>query len=81
MVGARPVRLIGDGVAVAAAEHWQGAARGYDDALCMVVSTGVGGGLVALAIGLVAAGLVLFLVTFAVNATARVIADRGGAKS
>ncbi|MET8619711.1 ROK family protein [Streptomyces albidoflavus] len=46
VVGARPVRLIGDGVAVAAAEHWQGAARGYDDALCMVVSTGVGGGLV-----------------------------------
>ncbi|MEY6569536.1 ROK family protein, partial [Streptomyces sp. PGLac3x] len=46
VVGARPVRLIGDGVAVAAAEHWPGAARGYDDALCMVGSTGVGGGLV-----------------------------------
>lgn len=29
----------------------------------------------------IAAGLVLFVVTFAVNATARVIADRGGAKS
>jgi phosphate transport system permease protein len=29
----------------------------------------------------IAAGLVLFLVTFAVNAMARVIADRGGAKS
>lgn len=29
-----------------AAEHWQGAAHGYDNALCMVVSTGVGGGLV-----------------------------------
>jgi phosphate transport system permease protein len=29
----------------------------------------------------IAAGLVLFIVTFAVNATARVIADRGGAKS
>ncbi len=28
------------------AEHWQGAARGYDNALCLVVSTGVGGGLV-----------------------------------
>ncbi|MCS0603896.1 ROK family protein [Streptomyces sp. LP11] len=42
----RPVELIGDGVAITAAEHWQGAARGHDNALCMVVSTGVGGGLV-----------------------------------
>ncbi|MBA4860637.1 ROK family protein [Streptomyces sp. PSKA54] len=41
-----PVELVGDGVAIAAAEHWQGAARGHDNALCMVVSTGVGGGLV-----------------------------------
>ncbi|MGW3493010.1 ROK family protein [Streptomyces sp. NPDC001020] len=41
-----PVELIGDGVAITAAEHWQGAARGHDNALCMVVSTGVGGGLV-----------------------------------
>jgi glucokinase len=45
-VGGLPVELIGDGVAIAAAEHWQGAARGHDNALCMVVSTGVGGGLV-----------------------------------
>ncbi|MFF3331656.1 ROK family protein [Streptomyces sp. NPDC002888] len=45
-VGGRPVELIGDGVAITAAEHWQGAARGHDNALCMVVSTGVGGGLV-----------------------------------
>ncbi|MER5374357.1 ROK family protein [Streptomyces sp. NPDC002553] len=44
--GDLPVELIGDGVAITAAEHWQGAARGHDDALCMVVSTGVGGGLV-----------------------------------
>ncbi|MET9802043.1 ROK family protein [Streptomyces sp. NPDC006368] len=44
--GGLPVRLVGDGVAMTAAEHWQGAARGYDNALCMVVSTGVGGGLV-----------------------------------
>ncbi|MEV7086072.1 ROK family protein [Streptomyces sp. NPDC093085] len=44
--GGLPVTLVGDGVAITAAEHWQGAARGYDDALCMVVSTGVGGGLV-----------------------------------
>jgi glucokinase len=44
--GGLPVELIGDGVAITAAEHWQGAARGRDNALCMVVSTGVGGGLV-----------------------------------
>lgn len=44
--GGRPVTLVGDGVAMTAAEHWQGAARGYDNALCLVVSTGVGGGLV-----------------------------------
>ncbi|MGV9251898.1 ROK family protein [Streptomyces sp. NPDC003697] len=44
--GGLPVELVGDGVAITAAEHWQGAARGHDNALCMVVSTGVGGGLV-----------------------------------
>jgi len=44
--GGLPVELIGDGVAITAAEHWQGAAQGHDNALCMVVSTGVGGGLV-----------------------------------
>ncbi|MEU3547870.1 ROK family protein [Streptomyces longwoodensis] len=38
--------LLGDAVAVAAAEHWRGAAQGVDHALCMVVSTGVGGGYV-----------------------------------
>jgi glucokinase len=43
--GVEPV-LLGDAVAVAAAEHWRGAARGVADALCMVVSTGVGGGFV-----------------------------------
>ncbi|MEU6504182.1 ROK family protein [Streptomyces californicus] len=41
-----PVALVGDGVAMTAAEHWLGAARGHDNALCLVVSTGVGGGLV-----------------------------------
>ncbi|UNO38918.1 ROK family protein [Streptomyces sp. MST-110588] len=46
LAGRRPVVLVGDGVAMAAAEHWQGAARGRANALCMVVSTGVGGGLV-----------------------------------
>ncbi|SER70037.1 ROK family protein [Streptomyces qinglanensis] len=44
--GGLPVALIGDGPAIAAAEHWQGAAKGHSDALCMVVSTGVGGGLI-----------------------------------
>ncbi|MBP0455772.1 ROK family protein [Kitasatospora sp. RG8] len=41
-----PVTLGGDAVAMAAAEHWCGAARGYRNALCVVVSTGVGAGLV-----------------------------------
>lgn len=44
--GGLPVTLVGDGVAMTAAEHWLGAARGRRGALCMVVSTGVGGGLV-----------------------------------
>lgn len=44
-LGVRPV-LVGDAVAMTAAERWLGAARGVDNALCMVVSTGVGGGLV-----------------------------------
>ncbi|WP_437097160.1 ROK family protein [Streptomyces sp. enrichment culture] len=43
--GIEPV-LLGDAVAMAAAEHWRGAAQGVDNALCMVVSTGVGGGFV-----------------------------------
>ena len=41
-----PTVLVGDGVAMAAGEHWRGAARGFADALCLVVSTGVGAGLV-----------------------------------
>lgn len=41
-----PVRLHGDAVAVAAGEHWRGAGRGRADMLGMVVSTGVGGGLI-----------------------------------
>ena len=40
------VVLVGDGSAMAAGEHWRGAARGYDNALCLVVSTGVGAGLI-----------------------------------
>lgn len=42
----RPVVLAGDAVAMAAAEHRHGAARGHGDALCLVVSTGVGAGLI-----------------------------------
>lgn len=41
-----PVRVHNDAIAFAAAEHWQGAARDVDDMVGMVVSTGVGGGLV-----------------------------------
>lgn len=41
-----PVRLHNDAICVAVAEHWRGAGRGHDHMLGMVVSTGVGGGLV-----------------------------------
>lgn len=41
-----PVRLGGDGVCMALGEHRQGAGRGTRSMLGMVVSTGVGGGLV-----------------------------------
>lgn len=40
-----PVRLALDGACLMMAEHWLGAARGVRNALAMVVSTGVGGGL------------------------------------
>jgi glucokinase len=41
-----PVRLGGDGMCMALGEHWRGAGRGADFLLGIVVSTGVGGGLV-----------------------------------
>jgi glucokinase len=41
-----PVRLHNDAVCLAAGEHWRGAGRGKDHMLGMVVSTGVGGGLI-----------------------------------
>ncbi|MCP2261924.1 glucokinase (EC 2.7.1.2) [Streptoalloteichus tenebrarius] len=41
-----PVRLAGDGVCIALGEHWRGAGRSSQHLLGMVVSTGVGGGLV-----------------------------------
>lgn len=40
------VRLHNDAICVAAGEHWRGAGRGRSTMLGMVVSTGVGGGLV-----------------------------------
>ena len=40
------MRLALDGACIALAEHWQGAAVGTRNALAMVVSTGVGGGLI-----------------------------------
>jgi glucokinase len=45
LVGA-PVVLAGDAVCVALGEHWVGAGQGSDAMLGMVVSTGIGGGLV-----------------------------------
>jgi glucokinase len=42
-----PVRLHNDAVAVAIAEHWRGAGQGIDNMIGMVVSTGVGGGIVS----------------------------------
>ena len=41
-----PVRLALDGACIALAEHWRGAAAGARNLLAMVVSTGVGGGLI-----------------------------------
>ena len=41
-----PVRVHNDAVCVAVGEHWRGAGRGSDNVLGIVVSTGVGGGLV-----------------------------------
>ena len=44
--GGNPVAIHNDAVALAVAEHRWGAGRGHDDVLGVVVSTGVGGGLV-----------------------------------
>ncbi len=41
-----PVRLHNDAIAMTVGEHWAGAGRGVDNLLGMVVSTGIGGGLV-----------------------------------
>ncbi len=44
--GDSPVRVHNDAVCMAAGEHWRGAGRGRRNMLGMVVSTGVGGGLI-----------------------------------
>lgn len=41
-----PMRLETDGICITLAEHWLGAARGSDDVMGMIVSTGIGGGLI-----------------------------------
>jgi glucokinase len=45
-VGDVPTRLRMDGLCITLAEHWVGAAQGYDNVMGMIVSTGVGGGLI-----------------------------------
>ncbi|MBE3599293.1 MAG: ROK family protein [Limnochordaceae bacterium] len=42
-----PVVLEYDGHAAALGEHWVGAGRGVEDMVCLVVGTGVGGGIIA----------------------------------
>ena len=46
LVPGAPATLRMDGEAITLAEHWLGAAQGVDDVMGMVVSTGVGGGLI-----------------------------------
>jgi glucokinase len=41
-----PVTLRMDGLCITLAEHWIGAAQGYNNVLGMIVSTGIGGGLI-----------------------------------
>lgn len=41
-----PVRLEVDGVAITLAEHWIGAAQGVENVMGMVISTGIGAGLI-----------------------------------
>jgi glucokinase len=44
--GGLPVRVHNDAICLVAGEHWRGAGRGAGNVLGMVVSTGVGGGLI-----------------------------------
>jgi glucokinase len=45
-LGGIPTRLRMDGLCITLAEHWVGAGQGYDNVMGMIVSTGVGGGLI-----------------------------------
>jgi glucokinase len=45
-IGPSAVQLEMDGVAITMAEHWVGAAQGVDNVMGMVISTGIGGGLI-----------------------------------
>ncbi|MCW2601787.1 MAG: sugar kinase, partial [Frankiales bacterium] len=46
LMGELPTRLRMDGLCITLAEHWVGAARGYSNVMGMIVSTGIGGGLI-----------------------------------
>lgn len=46
IVGDIPARLRIDGLCITLAEHWIGSAQGYDNVMGMIVSTGIGGGLI-----------------------------------
>jgi glucokinase len=45
-LGDVPARLRMDGLCITLAEHWVGAAQGFGNVMGMIVSTGVGGGLI-----------------------------------
>ncbi|MDJ0376597.1 ROK family protein [Cryobacterium sp. PH31-L1] len=46
LVPGLPVRLRMDGLCITLAEHWVGAGQGVDNLMGMIVSTGIGGGLI-----------------------------------
>jgi glucokinase len=46
LLGDVPARLRMDGLCITLAEHWVGAAQGYANVMGMIVSTGIGGGLI-----------------------------------
>ena len=67
----RPVRVHNDAVCFAVGEHWRGAGRGADDLLGVVVSTGVGAGVVL-------GGRVLDGATGSAGHVGHVVVDRDG---
>ena len=46
LVPDQPVRLRMDGLCITLAEHWIGAGQGLNNVMAMIVSTGIGGGLI-----------------------------------